>query len=298
MSTVNCSLSVKENIKLRAFWQITKPGVSLLVVFSGLVGMILAPGQIDFFTGLIAMICLWMGSGSAAAFNMYYDRDIDCVMKRTQKRPIPSGILYTETVLEFAYIVTFLSVFLMCMFVGQLSGIILLISIIYYSYFYTVLLKRNTIQNIVIGGAAGAFAPLVGWASVTSTFTWMPFILFMIIFLWTPPHFWALALYRRNDYDLSKVPMMPSVKGVNYTIKRMIFYSILLLAFSIFPYFLHLQTIFYLITATICGTIFLFYNVKLFFQPNDKNAIKTFVCSIYYLFSVFGFLIFDYYFFL
>lgn len=290
-------ISKNEDKKLKAFWKITKPGVSLLVVFTGLVGIILAPGKIGFFTGLISILCLWMGSSSAAAFNMYYDRDIDCIMKRTQKRPIPSGVLTAETVLEFACIGTFCAVFFMCMFVGQLPSLILLISIIYYSYFYTVLLKRNTIQNIVIGGAVGGFSPLVGWVAVTNTFTWMSLILFLIVFLWTPPHFWALALYRRNDYELAKVPMMPSVKGVKYTIVQMIFYTILLIITSILPYFFNFHTIFYFIFAITCGAIFLYYNLKLFFQSNDRNAIKTFVCSIYYLFAIFGFLIFDYYFF-
>lgn len=294
MNVADHSIEVDERQKLKAFWQISKPGVSLLIVVSGLTGMILAPGEIDFFTGLIAILCLGVGSGSAAAFNMYYDRDIDCIMSRTRKRPIPSGVLSAETVLEFACVGTFLSVFFMCMFVGQLPSLILLVSIIYYSYCYTVLLKRHTIQNIVIGGAAGAFAPLVGWTSVTDTFNWMPFILFMIIFLWTPAHFWALALYRRDDYDKANVPMMPSVKGIQYTIIMMIFYTFLLFIVSLLPYLLKYQTIFYFIGAFFCGSIFLFYNLKLFFNHNDKNAIKTFVFSIYYLFLLFGFLIFDY----
>lgn len=299
MQTTATSIDTQiDKKKLKAFWQISKPGVCILVVFSGLIGICLAPGHIDFLTASITILCLWVGAGAAAAFNMYYDRDIDCIMKRTQKRPIPAGILSPAEVLEFAFVLSFLSIFLMCMFVNALAAFILLISIIYYSYIYTILLKRHTPQNIVIGGAVGGFAPLVGWASITSYFSMMPLILFLIIFLWTPPHFWALALFRNDDYKLAGVPMLPAVRGVKHTTYQMIFYGILLLLVSISPFFFGYCSIFYLISAIICNLIFLYYLVLVHFHPTAKNSIKAFICSIYYLFALLGLLLIDHYFFI
>lgn len=274
--------SVKDYIMLM------KPRVMSLVVFTAFSGMFLAPSSIHPLIAFVAILCITIGAGSAAAINMWYDRDIDAIMKRTQKRPIITGAIKADEALAFGVITGTMSIIMMAVAVNIISAILLAVTILFYIYIYTIWLKRTSIQNVVIGGVAGALPPMIGWASVTGDISWQSFSLFAIIFIWTPPHSWALALFRLDDYKNCNVPMMPVIKGVLYTKKQIMFYSILMFFVSLWPYFLNISNELYLITAIIFGLMFLYYGVKLF-RDNEQNQIakKLFWYSIFYLFIIF-----------
>jgi protoheme IX farnesyltransferase len=212
-----------------------KPRVMSLVLFTGIVGIVMAPGAIDWVTALVAIACIGIGAGASGAINMWYDRDIDGQMERTMDRPIPAGRMEPANALWFGLILSVLSVAVMAILVNVISATLLAGTIIYYVIIYTVWLKRRTPQNIVIGGGSGALPPMIGWAAVTGEVSFDSFILFAIIFMWTPPHFWALALYRSSDYEKAGVPMMPAVSGVAETKKQMLIYTILLWPITIAP---------------------------------------------------------------
>ena len=201
--------------RVEDYLALLKPRVMSLVVFTALVGMLVAPGGINPFIGLIAIACIAIGAGASGALNMWYDADIDAVMSRTQNRPIPAGRMTRGEALAFGLILSVFSVTLLGLATNWVAGAFLAFTIFFYVVVYTMWLKRSTPQNIVIGGAAGAFPPMVGWAAVTGTLSWESFALFLIIFLWTPPHFWALALYKQGDYGAAGIPMMPNVAGEN-----------------------------------------------------------------------------------
>jgi protoheme IX farnesyltransferase len=265
-----------------------KPRVMSLVVFTAISGMLLAPGNIHPLIAFVAILCITIGAGSAAAINMWYDRDIDAIMKRTQKRPIVSGAVKADEALAFGIITGTMAVIMMAVSVNIISAALLAFTILYYIYIYTIWLKRTSVQNVVIGGVSGALPPIIGWVSVTGNISWQAFSLFAIIFIWTPPHSWALALYRSDDYKNCNIPMMPVIKGVLYTKKQIMFYSILMFFISLWPYFLNISSHLYLITAIISGLIFLYYAVNLFTDiEQNQVAKKLFWYSIFYLFIIF-----------
>ena len=273
--------SVKDYIMLM------KPRVMSLVVFTAFCGLWIAPGNIHPIIAFSTILFVTIGAGSAAAINMWYDRDIDAIMKRTQKRPIITGAIEPDEALSFGIITGVVSVLLMALCVNIVSAGLLALTILYYIFIYTMWLKRSSIQNVVIGGAAGAFPPMIGFAAVTNDITLQSFVLFAIIFIWTPPHSWALALFRLQDYRDCSVPMMPVIKGEEYTKKQIMFYSILMVIIVAIPYFLNIANMGYFVISSIMSIIFLYYAALLFKDNGFMAAKKLFWFSILYLFTIF-----------
>lgn len=279
--------------QVKDYISLLKPRVMSLVVFTGIAGMYLAPGRINFFIALIAILCIALGSGAAGAINMWYERDVDALMKRTKNRPIPANRMYPQSALEFAIVVAAASVFIMAIVVNFAAAFWLLVAILFYVFIYTIWLKRRTPQNIVIGGAAGAFPPIIGWAAVTGGISWESFSLFLIIFLWTPPHFWSLALYKNDDYRDAGIPMLPVVAGELETRKQIFFYTLLLLGSSLFPLSIGMFGFIYLVGAVLLGAKFLEYSHALYKEYSEELARKMFKFSILYLFGLFVLMMVD-----
>ena len=235
--------TVEVNSRVVDYAILLKPRVMSLVLFTGIVGMIMAPGSIPILTYVIAIICIGIGAGASGAINMWYDRDIDSKMERTMNRPIPAGRMQPANALWFGITLSIFSVVAMGALVNIISAALLTGTIVYYVIIYTIWLKRRTPQNIVIGGGSGALPPMIGWAAVTGDISINSILLFAIIFMWTPPHFWALALYRSGDYEKAGVPMMPAVSGIPETKKQMLIYTILLLPLTIAPVYTSLISI-------------------------------------------------------
>lgn len=275
------------------FIVLLKPGVLLLVVYTGLVGALIAPGTLHPFLTALSIFSIALGSGAAGAFNMWYDRDIDGLMARTRLRPIPSGRIAPSDALGFALVLSVTSVILMYFASNLQAALLLAFSIFFYDVIYTILLKRWTAQNIVIGGAAGAFPPVIGWLSVTPEYSLEPLILFAIIFLWTPSHFWALALNRSQDYARVNVPMLPVTAGPAKTRRAIFTYSLLLVGASLLPYFLDYKGMIYLASALILGAIYLYLAAQVLGQKNSKAPMKLFSYSILYLFLLFSGMLLD-----
>ncbi|MHA6722053.1 heme o synthase [Sphingomonas sp. RS2018] len=240
----------------RDFLALTKPRVMTLVVFTGLCGLLAAPGHVDFVIGFTAILCIALGAGAAGALNQWYESDIDAIMKRTQGRPLPAGRMDRQAALHFGVGLSAFSVILMGLAVNYAAAGILLISILFYVLIYTVWLKRRTPQNIVIGGAAGAFPPLIGWAAATGQVALLPFLLFLIVFLWTPPHFWALALFVKTDYANAGVPMLPVVAGERMTRTQIGLYTIPMAIAAVAPWPLGLTGAVYGWSAVVLNAIF------------------------------------------
>ncbi|MBL41882.1 MAG: protoheme IX farnesyltransferase [Rhodospirillaceae bacterium] len=272
------------------YFRLLKPRVMSLVVFSGLIGMAIAPGSIHFVTGFIAIISIALGAGAAGAINMWYESDIDALMQRTKNRPIPSGRVVREEALSLGIIVAGAAVIIMGLLVNIVSAILLLLTIAFYVFIYTMLLKRRTSQNIVIGGAAGSLPPVIGWSAVTGSIDFFPILIFTIIFFWTPPHFWALSLYNHLDYKKAGIPMLPVVAGLRKTVTYILIYAFLLLPISIMPWFFGYLGTLYLSTAILLGLIFLLRAVQVLKKINkdantfEQAAKKLFNYSIFYLF--------------
>jgi heme o synthase len=247
-----------------------KPRVMSLVVFVGAIGMLLAPGSLHPVEALIAILCIALAAGAAGSLNMWYDSDIDAVMSRTRNRPIPAGRVDRSEALSLGLILSGFSVLTLGLATNWIAAALLAFTIFFYAVIYTMLLKRSTPQNIVIGGAAGAFPPMVGWAAVTGTITPESVLLFLIIFLWTPPHFWALALYKQSDYGAAGIPMLPNVAGEKATKWQIVLYSVLLVASTIAPLWLGMAG-----------------------KPMKKNARSLFSYSLSYLALVFAALLLD-----
>ena len=285
IGTPHLSLSTPED-----YLALLKPGVMSLVVFTGWIGMLVAPGHVHPFLQAIAVLCIALGSGAGGAINMWYDRDIDAVMQRTKNRPIPAGRIAPSEALSFGISMGLLSVALMGLALNWLAAGLLAAAILFYVFIYTVWLKRRTPQNIVIGGAAGAFPPMIGWAAITGDITLYPVLLFLIIFLWTPPHFWALALYRNGDYAKAGVPMLPVVAGKAATKRQVLFYSILLLLVTLLPGLLHMAGVIYTVGAALLGLRFIQHAARVMKSEADITAKKMFGYSILYLFALFGLL--------
>lgn len=279
--------------KVMDFIELLKPGVMTLVVFTAIAGMVIAPGDIHPFMAAVAILSITIGSGAAGAINMWYDRDIDAIMTRTQKRPIPDGRISPNEALSFGVILTVLSVMLMGLALNWVAAGLLAFASFFYVVIYTMLLKRSTPQNIVIGGAAGAFPPLIGWAAVTGDVSLYPLILFAIIFFWTPPHFWALALYKNPDYKKAGVPMMPAVVGAKSTKRQMLAYTMILAALCFIPFLTGDAGYIYLTGAAILNSIFVYYAVKVLKTENLKPAKAMFGYSILYLFALFSCVMID-----
>jgi protoheme IX farnesyltransferase len=292
----NNPTSIKHQIaEIKAYISLLKPRVMSLVVFTGLCGMIVAPGDIHPLVAIIAILCISFGSGASGAINMWYERELDKKMKRTQNRPLPLGIIPPENALDYAGALAFASVFMMAFAVNIMAAFLLLCAILFYVFVYTIWLKPRTPQNIVIGGAAGAFPPMIGYAAVTGDVSLQSIILFAIIFLWTPPHFWALSIYKNEDYTNAGIPMMPVVHGVEETKKQMLLYTIALFVVTILPYFFGGSGLVYLVSAILLGGKFLQHAWIVYKSPVEANCRKMFGFSILYLFALFTMLVVDYY---
>jgi len=272
-----------------------KPRVMMLVVFTAITGMVLAPGSIPLWQGVVSILCIAIGAGASGAINMWYDRDIDQFMARTQKRPIPAGKVEPTQALVFGVVLAALSVVVMHLVVNDQASGLLLFTILYYVFLYTMWLKRATPQNIVIGGAAGAFPPMIGWVSVTGNFSLESGILFLIIFLWTPPHTWALALFRHGDYERVGVPMMPVVVGSHKTKVQMLIYTLLLVPVTLIPGLIGLSGWIYTVAAAALGVGFIYHCLKLLKADNDDHAKPTFLFSLLYLSLIFVALLVDHF---
>lgn len=279
--------------QIKDFFALLKPRVMTLVVFTGVVGIYLAPGNIHPFVATIATLCIALGSGAAGAINMWYEHDIDALMKRTSMRPIPSNRMLPETALEFAIIVAVISVILMAVATNLMAAFLLLLAILFYVFIYTMWLKRRTAQNIVIGGAAGAFPPMIGWAAVTGNISFDSVLLFLIIFTWTPPHFWSLALYKNEEYKIANIPMLPVVAGMDVTRKHIMIYTIALVAVSILPLATGMFGFVYGIGTAILGAKFLDISFSLYKEYKEETARKNFKFSLLYLFALFVLMIID-----
>jgi protoheme IX farnesyltransferase len=282
----------------RDLWALTKPRVMTLVVFTGLAGLLVAPAPIHPVLGFTAILCIALGAGAAAALNMWWESDIDALMKRTASRPIPAGRLDRQTALHFGVGLSFFSVLLMGVATNWLAAAILAVSILFYVFIYTIWLKRRTPQNIVIGGAAGAFPPVIGWAAATGDVTALPLILFGLIFLWTPPHFWALSLFIRSDYAKAGVPMLPVVAGAKATRVQILLYTVPMAAAAVAPWPLGLAGALYGASAAVLSAVFVALAIRVFAssatEPADMKAEKQlFAYSILYLFAIFAMLVAD-----
>jgi heme o synthase len=279
-----------------------KPRVLTLVVFTGLIGLIVAPGHLHPVLGLTAILCITVAAGACGAINMWYDRDIDAIMHRTRKRPIPAGRIQPGAALGFGITLAVGSVLIMGLAVNIPAALILALSVCFYVFIYTMWLKRRTPQNIVIGGAAGAFPPVIGWAAVTGSIDLVPLVLFGIVFIWTPPHFWSLALWANDDYRRAGVPMLPVVSGARETRRQILLYTIVMVPLTLMPVFMGFSGLSYGIAASVLGLVFLqkVYGVMTDRQDSAGNSLSgdipakaAFKYSIYYLFALFGALAFD-----
>ena len=275
------------------FISLLKPRVMSLVVFTGFVGLYLAPGDGNPILQTIAILCIAFGAGASGAINMWYDRDIDAIMSRTKSRAIPSGKVTAEAALTFGVLLAGGSVMVMGLAINWVAATLLMVTIMFYVFIYTIWLKRRTPQNIVIGGAAGAFPPMIGWAAATGTVSVESITLFTIIFIWTPPHFWALSLYKSDDYKAAGVPMMPLVHGRYETKKQILLYSIVLGPLGIVPFWLGTLGAVYGATAALLGALFIGTAWRVMRDDSDKNCKQLFGFSIFYLFLLFLAMIVD-----
>ncbi len=273
------------------YLQLLKPRVMSLVVFTALVGFAVTKGTMHPFLEIISLISIAIGAGASGALNMWYDADIDSIMKRTQSRPIPSGKITAETARDFGVWLSLLSVIMLALASNYLAAGLLAFTIIFYSVIYTMWLKRSTPQNIVIGGLAGALPPVIAAAAVTGTITLESLILCGIIFLWTPPHFWALALVKKHDYARVNIPMMPNIKGDSHTITEILIYGILLFLLTLLPIYIGFADILYAVFSVIFGLYYYYTCFKIYQHQHEsyfhKTAMRSFFVSIIYLFGLF-----------
>ena len=284
----------------RDFFALTKPRVMTLVIFTGLCGLLAAPGSIHPVLAFTAILCIAVGAGGAAALNQWWEADIDAGMKRTAKRPLPAGRMDRASARDFGIALSVGSVLVMGLANGWLAAGILALSIFYYAWIYTVWLKPRTPQNIVIGGGAGAFPPLIGWIAVTGHITLMPVLLFLIIFMWTPPHFWALALFVQTDYAKVGIPMMPVVAGERSTRRQILAYALALWPLSMAPWFIGGTGLVYVVSAAVLGAVFVVLSLRVGLRrsvPGDGMLPekRLFAFSILYLFVLFAMLVADRY---
>ena len=280
----------------RSYYLLCKPNVVYMMLICALVGMLLAEDSVSSIsTIMVALLGIALCSGSAAAINQVIDRNADAAMTRTDQRPLPQGELSAFHASSFAFVIGVLGAFILYLYINTLTMVLTLASLIGYAFIYTVYLKRATPQNIVIGGLAGAAPPLLGWASISNTIDPSALLLLLIIFVWTPPHFWALAIYRKEEYAKESIPMLPVTHGVAFTKLQIVLYTIILFIVSVLPYIVLMSGFVYLISAVVLSTIFMYYSIKLYFSNDDAVAMKTFNFSIYYIFLIFVALLCDHY---
>ncbi len=273
-----------------------KPRVMSLVVFIGFAGMIAAPVAIHPVLALTTALCIAVGAGAAGCINMWYERDIDALMTRTKNRPIPAGRIEPDAALGFGVTLAAMAVVIQGLAVNILSATVLAVSILFYVFVYTVWLKRRTPQNIVIGGAAGAFPPIIGWAAATGTIDPAPIAMFLLVFLWTPPHFWALALYKSDDYARAGIPMLPVVAGRRKTLNQILWYSLTLPPVAVLPWYFGAAGLLYAVVSTALSVLFVVCAVQLWRSQDDileRRARQLFGYSILYLFLIFTVLMVD-----
>ena len=274
-----------------------KPRVMSLVLFTCMVGLLISPSSISLSNSIISLIAVAAGSGAAGALNMWYESDLDALMSRTCLRPIPTGKIKKIKALYFGIILSVLSTIVLYLSSNFLSSALLVLTISFYFFIYTIWLKRKTPQNIVIGGAAGALPPVIGWTIATGQISIEPIILFLIIFFWTPSHFWALSLYKAGDYKRAKIPMLPITSGIQKTKLNIFIYSLLMTPFVLAPYFINLASLFYISVALTMTIYYVFLCYILFKEKNSKDtniiARKIFLYSIFYLFAIFLVLLID-----
>jgi protoheme IX farnesyltransferase len=278
----------------RQYWSLTKPRVVALIVFTAVIGMFLAvPGLPPLREALLGTLGIWLAASSAAAINQLLDSRIDAQMARTSWRPLVSGTLTPRQALLFALVLAALSMTVLVLWVNPLTALLTFFALIGYAVIYTVYLKRATPQNIVIGGIAGAAPPALGWAAVTGQLHPHALLLVLVIFVWTPPHFWALAIFRRDDYARAMVPMLPVTHGVQYTRWQILFYTVLLVLVTVLPWATGMSGLFYLGGALVLGVVFLWYAWRLMDPPDELYAMRVFNYSIVYLMALFAFLLLD-----
>jgi protoheme IX farnesyltransferase len=293
------SVSVQSSLdasRLQQFLQLTKPRVVSLIVFTAIIGMLLAaPGLVPLDKLLFGAIGIWLVAGSAAAINCLVEQKIDATMARTRARPLPMGMITSSETLAFAVVVGGAGLLVLYLLVNPLTMWLTLATFIGYAILYTVVLKPLTPQNIVIGGASGAMPPVLGWAAITGQVSHEALLLFLIIFAWTPPHFWALALYRKNEYAKAGVPMLPVTHGDRYTRLHVLLYTIILCAVSLLPFAARMSGWIYLAGALVLGSVFLYYAVRIVTAYSDSLAKRAFRYSIVYLSALFALLLVDHY---
>ncbi len=283
----------------RDFFALTKPRVMSLVIFTGLCGLLAAPERIHPVLAFTAILCIAVGAGGSAALNQWWEADIDAGMKRTAARPLPQGRMTRTDARDFGVALSAGAVLLMGLAIGWLAAAILAVSVVYYAVVYTIWLKPRTPQNIVIGGGAGAFPPLIGWVAATGEISLMPVLLFAIIFFWTPPHFWALALFVKTDYAAVGIPMLPVVAGEKATRKQILIYAVLLLPLSILPWWIGGAGAIYGVSAAVLSLVFLGFSIRVGLRERIgaddtmKPEKQLFAYSVIYLFALFGVLVVD-----
>jgi protoheme IX farnesyltransferase len=275
------------------FWSLLKPRVMSLVIFTGFAGMFIAPGSLHPLVFAISLFAIAAGAGASGAINQWYDRDIDAVMTRTRTRPIPAGVMAPAEALTLGLVVSVMSVLLLGLAANWLAAGLLAFTIFFYAVVYTIWLKRSTPQNIVIGGAAGALPPVIGWAAVTGSLSIEPLLLFAIIFMWTPPHFWALALVKNDDYQRANVPMLPVVAGAMETRRQIVIYTLLLAPLPVIPSFIGMASSVYGGFAALAGGVMVWLSLVLYRTGGNRDAMRLFGYSILYLFLLFLALVVD-----
>jgi protoheme IX farnesyltransferase len=298
MTTAAISSTTPLPAEWRDFLALTKPKVMRLVVYTGLAGLLAAPVQLPFALAFTAILCIALAAGAAGALNMWYEADLDAAMKRTRGRPLPAGRMDRDAALQFGVGLSVFSVLLMGIATNWLAAAILAVSILFYVFVYTIWLKRITPQNIVIGGAAGAFPPLIGWAAATGDVTLLPILLFLLIFLWTPPHFWALALFVRMDYATAGVPMLPVVAGLKTTRRQIALYTLPMALCAVAPWPFGLTGAVYGFAASLLSLVFALLALRVLANRATEPAgmkpeKQLFAFSIVYLFALFGALVID-----
>lgn len=281
----------------RSYYNLCKPKVVYLIIFTAIVGMLLStPGALPLDTFIAASLGIGLASASGAALNHWVDQRIDVVMERTSNRPLPQGDLTPRQALIFALSLGVIAMVILLVWTNVLTTLLTLTSLVGYAVIYTMFLKRSTPQNIVLGGAAGAAPPLLGWCAMTGEVNTEALLLFLIIFVWTPPHFWALAIKRKEEYARAGLPMLPVTHGVSFTKLNILLYTMMLLSVSVMPFVIHMTGLIYFAGAVALGLGFVYHSVKLYKTgESDEHAMKTFAYSIFYLSALFGFLLLDHY---
>ena len=282
---------------IKAFFNLMKPRVMSLVIFTCAVGLLIAPVKVNFLDAVLSLVAVALGAGAAGALNMWYESDIDSLMTRTCLRPIPTGKLTRNQALAFGILSSLISVIALYIFSNLIAATLLAITILFYVFIYTIWLKRKTPQNIVIGGAAGALPPVIGWAIATNGIALEPIILFLIIFIWTPSHFWALSLYKSEDYRKAKIPMLPVTSGIKTTKFNILLYALFLFPVVVSPYFLNFYGLVYLVPTILLSSYYFYISYKLLKERDPiiekKLATKLFGYSILFLFMIFALVLID-----